>query len=193
MDEHTKARVIITLACRRTCDGCCNNMPVFEEHRKIASIDAVAGYAEIMLTGGEPMLYPRQTLGLVHHLKAHTGARVYLYSALYTRADRITWSELLASLDAFQFTLHAEAQDGDVAALEQLCTLVAATPHPGRSFRLAIDRRLYERYDFSNLDLSGWDVVRKMVWIIDAPLPAGEDLFLLTARPDQWVPPEAGR
>ena len=190
MEEHSKARVIITLACHRACDGCCNHMPVFSQHRKIADISVVASYRDILLTGGEPMLYPRQTLALVKYLKAHTPARVYLYSAFYEPAEQALWQDLLASLDAFQFTLHAEAQDDDIAALGELCALAAA-PHPGRSFRLSIDRRLYAHHDLSGLDLGGWDVVRKMAWIVDAPLPPGEDLFLLTARPDRWTPPGA--
>jgi organic radical activating enzyme len=159
---------------------------VFAQHNVISDISSVFGYSIIMITGGEPMLYPEQTLALVRRIRRESDASVYLYSSLFREADRATWVELTALLDGFQFTLHAEADDFDIVAMEHLSAFVATMKHPDRSFRLSIDHRLYEHHDFSNLDLSGWDVVRKLTWVEDCPLPQGEELFLLRVRPDDW-------
>lgn len=48
-----------------------------------------------------------------------------------------------------------------------------------KSFRLAIDKRLYDLYDFSNIDFSAWTVIRKMEWKTDCHLPDKEELIYL--------------
>ena len=186
-----KARVILTLACGRRCDGCRNNGPVFEGRREIADISEVLGYPMIMLTGGEPMLYPAQTLDVARRVRRESGATLYLYSSLFRRADEDVWADLLPLLDGLQFTLHAEADAQDVADMAAMSAFVASARKPGQSLRLSIDHRLYADHDFSKIDLSGWDSVRRLVWLTDCPLPAGEDLLLLRARPGEWTGPDA--
>lgn len=175
-----KARVMITLACPRQCDGCCNTGPVFDEHKIISDISEVYGFDEIMLTGGEPMLYPHKTLELVQRIKKENrSSELFLYSALFNPLHYDVWHELLITLDGMQFTLHHECTEADVRGLRQLSRMVKHHDYRAWSSRLSIDKRLYDRYDFSNIDFTGWGSVRKLVWLPDCPLPEGEELFLL--------------
>lgn len=178
----TKARVITTTRCNRNCDGCCNTGPVFDEHDMLPASGAVdyltnGQWREVMITGGEPMLEPEFVLDFARRLRnAQRDLVIYLYSAFYQNQDYRIWDELGYVLDGIQFTLHAECTDRDVMALHDLARLMSKSRG---SNRLSIDSRLYDRYDFSNMDLSGFGVVRKLVWQQDCPLPDSEHLFIL--------------
>lgn len=88
--------------------------------------------------------------------------------------------------DGLHYTLHAEATDRDVGDLKELCNLITHSIFYGSSsetsFRLAIDKILYDRYDFSNIDFSGWHVIRKMEWKANCPFPENEELLILGMR-----------
>jgi organic radical activating enzyme len=177
-----KARVMVTLNCNRKCDGCCNKGPVFNLHQVAENLDEILKADEIMITGGEPMLLPIKVFEFIKMLRYHRQykGKIYLYSAYYPSTDREKehfW--YCADLcDGVHFTLHAEATDRDVADLKRLSEDLGEWDKKHRSFRLAIDKRLYEKFDFSNIDFTFWDVVRKLVWMTDCPLPKDEKLFL---------------
>lgn len=63
---------------------------------------------------------------------------------------------ILRNISGLHFTLHNEAKDDDVYELKLMSRLIKN--HPLISSRLAIYSRLYDRYDFSNIDLTGWHV-----------------------------------
>ncbi len=56
-----KLRLIITEKCNRKCSGCCNNDWNID---KLPVITDFSKYNEIIITGGEPMLYSH----LIKHL-----------------------------------------------------------------------------------------------------------------------------
>jgi hypothetical protein len=180
-----KARLVVTMACNRHCYNCCNQEEVFEERQSLKNLDDLLDYDEIMITGGEPMLIADKVLTLIQYLrdKDYKG-KVYLYSAYYDKEwlDEHfprKFTRILRSIDGFQFTVHNEATDKEITQLKQLCDHYALKEENQRlSLRLSIDARLYERYDFSNIDFSSWGVVRKLKWLDNCPLPKGEQLFI---------------
>jgi molybdenum cofactor biosynthesis enzyme MoaA len=50
-----KLRLLVTERCARSCSGCCNHD---WDLAALPTCESYAGYDEVLLTGGEPMLYP---------------------------------------------------------------------------------------------------------------------------------------
>lgn len=69
----------------------------------------------------------------------------------------------MKELDGFTFTLHAECTDADIIALKNLSNS-GVLQDKGFSSRLVIDKRVYDRYDLSNINFSRWSVIRKSEW-----------------------------
>lgn len=154
------ARVIVTLNCNRRCPGCCNiNLP---GHRKVSTDEELMGYQEIVITGGEPMLIPGKLLEFINRMwdKGYRG-KIYLYTSFWN--EKGISKEILKELDGFTFTLHAECTDKDIIALKSLSNS-GILQNKDFSSRLIIDKRVYERYDLSNINFSRWDVIRKLEW-----------------------------
>jgi hypothetical protein len=66
-------------------------------------------------------------------------------------------------MNGITYTIHAEATDADIMILKSLSKLTVLK-EPNFSSRLIIDSRVYDHYDFSNIDLTNWDVIRKLQW-----------------------------
>jgi len=173
-----KARVIVSMACNRKCDNCCNKGRVIAQAEKLDNIDPLLFYDEIILTGGEPMLISNQVAIFLHDLRRNHVyfGKIYLYTALYNRKLELEYMDLFNYIDGLHYTVHYESTDQEVAELKLLSEML---PRKSKiSFRLSIDNRLYEKYDFSNIDLSGWSIVRKLKWLDECQLPENEKLFL---------------
>jgi hypothetical protein len=173
-----KARVIVTMKCQRHCKNCCNTGDVFLEHEVIDDIESLLSFDEIIITGGEPMLILNEVILFINELRVIHGysGKIYVYSALYNDALRAEYLDLFKYINGIHFTIHAEATDQEVMELKQLSEILPR--RSGLTFRLSIDERLYDRYDFSNIDLSTWSVVRKMKWLVNCKLPADEKLLI---------------
>ena len=46
------------------------------------------------------------------------------------------------------------------------------------SSRLIIDKRVYDRYDLSNINFSRWSIIRKLEWKEEYDLAVNEDLLV---------------
>lgn len=172
-----KARLVITTQCNRNCANCCNKEGVFDQARPLEDLHKLLEYEEVMITGGEPALVPQKVEHIIDFLQGNAyKGKIYLYSAYFNDPD--WFGSILPCIHGFHFTLHNEAGDLEVRQLKRLseCGIL---DYSTASNRLAIDSRLYEKYDFSNIDFSRWDVVRKLKWIVDCPLPDKEELLIL--------------
>lgn len=168
------ARVIVTLDCNRKCPGCCNNK--LPEHRIVHNDADLMKYQEIVITGGEPMLIPGKVLEFVNRMwaKGYRG-KMYMYFS-YWNGKGIS-KEILKELDGFTFILHAECTDVDIIALENLSNS-GLLQNKDFSSRLIIDKRVYERYDLSNINFMRWSIIRKFEWKeMCSPIP-NEDLLV---------------
>jgi organic radical activating enzyme len=165
------ARVIVTYQCDRNCPGCCNsklfNVP------KISNISELRDYEEVVLTGGEPMLFANSLLNFIKKLKRQNrGQKIFLYTA-YLRMDEHI--KILNKLDGITVTLHAEATEDDIRNLKYMSENLYGED---LDMRLFIDKRVYEKYDLSNICLKTWDVVRKLEWNENYTPADNEDLLL---------------
>lgn len=169
------ARVIVTLKCNRKCPGCCNtNLP---EYREAHTDEELLDYEEIVITGGEPMLIPGKVLEFINRMwvKGYKGKNVSVYLLLEWQRDKQRNFE--RKLDGFTFTLHAECTDADIVALRNLSNS-GALQDKGFSSRLIIDKRVYDRYDLSNINFSRWSVIRKLEWKDKCDPADNEDLVV---------------
>jgi pyruvate-formate lyase-activating enzyme len=172
----TSARVIVTYDCNRKCPGCCNTtydkvIPVLTSHAELIRYD------DIVITGGEPMLFPDEVLSLIKRIRNATfGRNIYLYSSFWNGTEKHL--DVLRAVNGITFTLHAECNDKDVKALKDLSRDLISSD----SNRLIIDNRVYDRYDLSNIDLSRWNVIRKLQWKDECEPALNEDLYFYNIK-----------
>lgn len=168
------ARVIVTFDCMRECPGCfVLNLP---KYKKVHTDEEFLGYQEIVITGGDPMLIPGKTLKFIDRMrdKGYRG-KMYLHTSFWN--NKGISKEILKELDGFTFTLHAECSDTDIMALKNLSNS-GILQNKDFSSRLVIDKRIYDRYDLSNINFSRWSVIRKLDWKEKCDPAANEDLLV---------------
>jgi len=157
----TTARVIVTYNCNRNCPGCCN------EHGnavyKTDVINELLMYKELIITGGEPVLISEKVMDFISRLRelGYIG-KIFLYTAAFDGYN-LYHHAVLKQVDGITFTIHAEATDRDIISLKAL-SKQSILDKSNYSSRLIIDNRVYDHYDFSNIDLKKWDVIRKLQW-----------------------------
>ena len=95
-----------------------------------------------------------------------------MYTAMWGALH--SYAVILNDLDGITFTLHAECTDMDIYALNRLSKELQSR---WINSRLFIDTRVYERYDLSNIDLTGWSVIRKLQWQEHCDPAPNEDLI----------------
>jgi hypothetical protein len=173
------ARVIVTRECPRACPDCCNSFGI--NPTPLYDLHDLRGYESIIITGGEPLAHPGRTRAFINVLRDIENENDELYGKLYVytaHPDVELLHEFLGLTDGLTFTLHYEATDADIIGLKKFCDDQVPYVIDGLSLRLFIDKRLYDRYDLSNIDMRGWDVVRKLEWQPEGcPVPDNEDLF----------------
>lgn len=114
----TTARIIITMNCNRTCDGCCNTYTeVMSQATEISDIAQLKDYDIICVTGGEPMLNVQNTLDIIREIRERCpDSLVYLYTAFY----RDSMPAVINAVDGIHYTLHKGASEADITGLQHL-------------------------------------------------------------------------
>lgn len=183
---NSKARLIVTLKCQKSCAGCCNN------YNRIMSQCCTIGdkdiewladrYSEIVITGGEPFLFPELVYDLLVRLrKVRQNLKVYLYTATY---NYVKGRELLFLLDGLQFSLHG----GPGFSSKDIENLVmwqkASSNFPECSFRLYVDAAITQAVPiapraWNRIRIEPWKTEQQLLAETPNGLPPGEDLFLL--------------
>lgn len=134
---------------------------------------ALKDYEEVVITGGEPMINPAQLYTVIKMLrKQNKRQKIYLYTACLTMDDHPV---ILKHLDGITVTVHAEATDEDIRNLKYMSSNLY---DEDLDMRLFIDKRVYDRYDLSNICMKTWDVVRKLEWKEKCDPTENEELFL---------------
>ena len=158
-------RLLLFAACDRACPGCCNND---WDLKALPVCDSFAGYDEIILTGGEPML--RQDLVYDVAVAAHAenpDARVYVYTAM---PEGLT-DAVLSVVDGVTLTLHEQA---DVERFQNM--LVDMGSMPDKSLRLNV----FAEVDLVDTWLGEWQTKSGIEWIEDCTLPEHESFMRLS-------------
>ena len=165
------ARVITTWDCHRDCDLCCNkNLPV--EPRPCTLAD-LADYDQVLLTGGEPMLYPERLFEIIHGIrKWDLEQEIYLYTVMY----KPSLEGLVPLLDGIQYSLHHPVTPMEILNFTDFQFLIGKYRDTEKTFRLYVDNRITEPV---LIEPHNWLRVGFTPWREPCPLPEGEELFVL--------------
>ena len=167
------ARVIMTLACERHCVYCSNYyQSIMQSAKEIDNIDEVSDFDEILLTGGEPMLFPEKLIKIIEQIRKNSFAAIYLYSAKYTAKMK----EIIELVDGIHFTLHSDTSPMDVVDFHTFQSLLSM--YPRKSFRLYLNHDIHlpvTVYPYL------WKRVEVKPWLTESEckLPENETLFIL--------------
>lgn len=155
-------RLLITKDCDRSCKGCCNrdwdldNIPVNNY--------TFTGYDQVLITGGEPMLYPTKVKALCIYIRINNPlAKIIMYTAKTNNI--VSFIETLKLLDGVTLTLHTQEDVKTFKALNKQLTL-----DPKKSYRLNI----FSGIKIGSLDTQGWQVKEGLEWLKNCPLPENE-------------------
>ena len=131
------ARVITTFECNRNCPYCSNNYEsLISQGREEDNLNFIEDYDEIILTGGEPMLYPEQIIDLVIKIREiKSDIIIYLYTANY----KFLLERLIGLIDGITYTLHERCSFKDVENF-QVVQQMAMEFSYDKSFRLFINK-----------------------------------------------------
>ena len=185
-EPKNKARVLITKECNRSCSGCCNNFDSIMRYAQYIDTlsDLPQELSEVMISGGEPMLFTERTLRLTEELKErYPFSKLYLYSSYYNN----TLEDIIPLLDGFQYTIHEGATEEDLLLLDNLQELLDRHKEEwtDKSFRLYID----DKVDIPMRILPNvWNKAKVSTWLTEEELlniqpnglPEGEALYVYT-------------
>lgn len=175
--KNKKLRLVVTDKCHNKCPLCCNNR---FDLRQLPVVDRW-NYDEIMITGGEPLLFVEDVVDLVRSIREiqrHMGiapSKFYLYTALpATVNDTALLIRLGYFFDGMCITPHTER---DVELFKDLLFPTKASKALASicSMRLNLFADANKMLEDSNIDFTGWKI-KHMEWIKDCPVPEGEDL-----------------
>lgn len=157
-----KLRLLVTRKCNRSCEGCCNND---WDLMDLPTIDSFEGYDEILITGGEPLLYLKKLRDLILNIKKVTDTPIYIYTALIVAIPAL----LHLPIDGYTVTLHDKDDLDKFETLEKHIILNRGE-YNKKSMRLNIFKGIEPDIQYKN-----WKIKKDMVWIKDCPIPDGEE------------------
>jgi organic radical activating enzyme len=127
------------------------------------------GYDMIMLTGGEPMLYPDRLKSIIREIRRKTKTPIILYTAETTNIEEL--SDIVRCIDGVTVTLHQPSDFDDFLRFDHYHTNEFGSP---RSYRLNI----FKGVNLDTGEVKGrWKIKANIDWISKAPLPEGETLM----------------
>jgi len=170
-EMNTKLRLFITEECIRNCPKCCN------KQFKAADIQVVEhfNYEEIMITGGEPFLFPYDVRSMIDAIRStnkllgHTIPKIYIYTAPFgQKLDGIRLHQLLFA-DGFTITLHEQSE------VDKFLFFAKFLKQMGHVNTLSLRLNLHDGINIrETADLSDWQI-KRIVWMDECPIPSGED------------------
>jgi len=155
-----KLRLLLWETCNRTCPGCCNHdwdltaLPV-------ATLEMLSTQDVVILTGGEPLLFPDRLHAAIRWVRKSCRAEVYIYTAKVNSLESAVG--VLAAVDGITVTLHEQS---DVKPFLRFADAVDGIQ---RSKQVNVFRGV----SLSHVP-SGWHSKQNVVWIPNCPLPDGE-------------------
>ncbi len=168
-----KLRLLLWPDCGKSCPGCCNKdwdltaLPIATN---------LIPFSEIILTGGEPMLYPDLLQRVIGEIQATTHSpKIFLYTANTKNYNKLI--DILTVINGVTITLHDPEDVTDfIRLIEEMNKINEINSHwlDDKSLRLHV----FEDVDASaieNINLSDiWNIKGNIRWIENCPLPADE-------------------
>lgn len=166
-------RLLTTERCDRSCEGCCNKQWDLKQ-LECFDFDRVNEFDEIVLTGGEPMLFPKKVRYIATQIKKiNPNMPIYMYTANVRRQRDVI--DLLNVIDGITLTLH---ENDDIYSFHDLNDVLHHVEHDfsihNKSFRLNVfDEVTSFTGTVQKSLLNCWEV-KNIKWVDDCPLPENE-------------------
>ena len=161
-----KLRLLVTKSCNRSCAGCYNKNFDLDS---LPVITDFSHYEKVMITGGEPMLFPHALLDLISEIRAQNSTvKIYLYTA---SPDVLENRAILSSIDGLQLSLHKTNINEMTTFNFRQVILKDAREWCKISTRLSV---FPEMDNVIVIRPEVWDVIRFQDWIDNCPLPDDE-------------------
>ena len=166
----TKYRVILWPDCPRSCEYCCNKQYNLQELPILDILGDLDHITEIILTGGEPLLYPEVLWYIIDKIGLRLQGRtpIYVYTTLM-HPDAFVHT--LYRVDGITLTLHDNA---DIASFHELQHYIKTYDIEGKTLRLNVMPGVTNRFITGDY----WKV-KKMSILDECPVPEGETLVRL--------------
>lgn len=154
----------------------------------ITELDGFAGYDEVMLTGGAPLLMRKDDLlAIVRYLRDLNVIRIYLYTTWWNKKAEA----VLPLIDGVHFSLHPDAGQREMELLRHVEE--AATKNPSKSFRLFADSAI----QMPSITASVWSRVERKEFMTETQLlrlqpggvPQDEALYVFLPTAKDQNPP----
>jgi hypothetical protein len=166
-------RLLLWEECNRKCEGCCNkqfdlaNLPVCTDFSQ---------YELIMLTGGEPMLYPDKVVGVIKEIREQTNVPIYIYTAKVDDLHEIY--KLMFMVQGWTVTLH---DNNDVQPFRRLAGFFDPYWYHSKK-KPSLRVNIFKDVDVSEVPwkdnaYEGWKIKSNIEWIDPCPLPSNEDFM----------------
>jgi len=171
-----KARLVITLKCPRNCSYCCMKYDhILGQMKPLDSLEELHGYEEVMITGGEPMLFPDKVMDIARWINGKSReTKIFLYTAIYH------WRipTLIKLVDGIQYTLHEDTTEQDIENFLNIQREIQLRGRDDQSFRLCIDPNV--AYKVGVVPCT-WDSIKVKDWRSEEEciVPKDEDFFAI--------------
>ena len=165
-----KLRLLVTDTCNRKCPQCCNNKYDLDA---LPMVETFAGFDEILLTGGEPMLDSYLVNRISSTIRMENKkAKIYMYTAKtdFPHALLIT---LLLYLDGLTITLHEQDDVYNFVDFIMMLHKIYGVSVP-RSLRVSIFKGVNIKPHKALIKCYGWKIKDNLTWQKECPLPKGE-------------------
>jgi hypothetical protein len=164
-----KLRLLTTKDCNRKCRGCCNKQWDLDT---LPTCTDFSGYEMIMVTGGEPMLYPNLTYEILKKLKKTVPeTKIVLYTAMAIGA--ISMYFRFNVLDGLTLTLHnIKDIDAFIILDTELAWNIRNGLFPNKSLSLRLN--VFQGIKLPPKLNCNWQIKRNIKWLKDCPLPEDE-------------------
>lgn len=156
-----KLRLLVTDKCNRACPGCCNKG---YDLAALPVLDTYLGWDEVNITGGEPMLDPDATMGVI---SLFPWTRVFVYTAKVD--DLQATLDVLELADGMTLTLHTQEDVAPFLVLNKALDTELCDE------QLSLRLNVFEGVKIpEEVNIDKWKVKAHMAWIKDCPLPKDE-------------------
>jgi len=158
-----KLRLLVTKNCDRSCPGCCNKDWNLDKLPDVTHFN----FDEIILTGGEPLLYISELIDLIGYIRNISKAKIILYTAYTKNLSR--FFAVLYLIDGITVTLHDQ---NDVK------NFIPIHGHMKNNLELfnkkSLRLNIFKGINYSNINTSMWQIKDNIKWIKNCPLPEDE-------------------
>jgi organic radical activating enzyme len=167
-------RLLLWEECNRKCEGCCNqqfdlaNLPVCEDFSQ---------YELIMLTGGEPMLYPDKVVEIAREIRKQSHCPIIMYTAKVDDLKAVY--KAMFVLDGWTVTLH---ETEDVKSFRRMASFIDPYNYHGKKEKLSLRVNIFKGVNiddvpWNDLCYHNWKIKRNIEWLDPCPIPYNEDFM----------------